>query len=196
MQGYHFRNLQNLNKSWHVQICCCAEQLCVGLFSAPGPSIFLSSSLSPGNGQPPGLPFTFAVWCLPSSSFSSMFLNHGSQTLRDSVFISFHIYISKKTEKENFYLILPSNSQPQIFEQQDGLQPESSASNGQAKMGLVSPDQRTFTKEQYMGRLSAGGSQIHVGQGFRPLGPFVSKNIMGWVWRFCWENKRCVFRSY
>lgn len=72
------------------------EQLSVGLFSAPGPSIFLSSSLSPGNGQPPGLPFTFAVWCLPSSSFSSMFLNHGSQTLRDSVFIS----ISQKKIRE------------------------------------------------------------------------------------------------
>ena len=118
----------------------------------------------------------------PSSSFSSMFLNHGSQTLRDSVFISIS---QKKNQRKKisirFYEDLLSISQPQIFEQQDGLQPESSASNGQAKMGLVSPDQRTFTKEQYMGRLSAGGSQIHVGQGFRPLGPFVSKNIMGWV---------------
>ena len=90
-----------------------------------------------------------------------------------------YLYLRKDSEKECFYQILLSISQPQIFEQQDGLQPESSASNGQAKMGLVSPDQRTFTKEQYMGRLSAGGSQIHVGQGFRPLGPFVSKNIMG-----------------
>lgn len=102
MQGYHFRNLQNLDKSWHVQICCCASsQLSVGLLFAPGPSIFLSSSLSPGNGQPPGLPFTVIF----------IFQHISEPWIPNFEGFSIHIYIRKnqrKTISIKFYKVYHS----------------------------------------------------------------------------------------
>lgn len=193
MQGYQFRNLQNLDKSWHVQICCCASSFQLDFSLRQGPQFSFHHRFHPETVSRlvcrSPLPFDVCRHLHFPACFWTM--DPKLWGIQYS-----YLYLRKKSEKEKIYQILLSISQPQIFEQQDGLQPKSSASNCQAKMGLVSPDQRTFTKEQYMGRLSAGGSQIHVGQGFRPLGPFASKNIMGWVWRFCWENKRCVFRSY
>ena len=92
------------SKSGQVMTCSnllLSDQLSIGLFCAPGPSIFLSSSLSPGNGQLPSLPLNLPFDVCRHLHFPVCFWN-----MDPNLRYSYIIYLSqKKTEEtDNFSL--------------------------------------------------------------------------------------------